>query len=80
LARAKAAENSSRAAKAGSASSPVVKQIVSSARDVPGRITARRESSQKRPLRSLSNARRNARKGHLEMAGRKKERQERFLP
>jgi len=78
LARAKAAEKSSRAAKAGSATRPA-KQIVSSARDIGSRIDALREPSARYPLRSLSNVRYSARNGHLEMPGSRKERPERFL-
>ena len=53
---------------------PVVDKIVGSAREIHTRISARRKPAMKFPLRSLSNVRYSARKGHFEMLGKRKER------
>ena len=75
MARARAATrkkkkpSSTAAQKKPAAGNPVVKQIVSSASEIRDRIVARRKPSLKFPLRSLSNVRYSARKGHFEMLG-----------
>jgi DNA topoisomerase-6 subunit A len=74
LARAKAAKKNPKVAPKKTSGDPVVEQIVTSARDMRGRIVAGRKPSMKFPLRSLSNVRYNARKGHFEMLGKQKER------
>jgi len=56
------------------AATPVVGKIVDSAAEIQGRILVGRKPSMKFPLRSLSNVRYTPRKGHFEMAGKKKER------
>ena len=52
----------------------VVKQIDGSARSIHQGIRKRRKPSMKFPLRSLSNVRYSARRGHFEMLGKHKER------
>ena len=52
----------------------VVRQIVSSAREIHGRIVNGRKPSMKFPLRNLSNVRYTQRKGYFELAGKTKER------
>jgi DNA topoisomerase-6 subunit A len=57
-----------------SAGAPVVSKITGSAREIHDKIVAGRKPSMKFPLRSLSNVRYTPKKGHFEMAGKKKER------
>jgi DNA topoisomerase-6 subunit A len=52
----------------------VVTQIVSSTREIHGRIVTGRKPSMKFPLRNLSNVRYTPRKGYFELAGKTKER------
>jgi DNA topoisomerase-6 subunit A len=53
---------------------PVVRKIVDASRDIHDKIVGGRKPSMKFPLRSLSNVRYAPKKGHFEMAGKKKER------
>lgn len=52
----------------------VTRQIVGSAQEMHDKIVGGRKPEMKFPLRNLSNVRYSPRKGHFEMAGRKKER------
>ena len=61
-------------AKSGEAVSPVISQIVDTARAVETKINGLKKPEMKFPLRNLSNVRYSARKGHFEMLGKKKER------
>jgi len=61
-------------ARAKDGSSRVVPKIVNSAREIHDKIVAGRKPSMKFPLRTLSNVRYAARKGHFEILGKKKER------
>jgi DNA topoisomerase-6 subunit A len=54
--------------------SPVVSRILTSVQEIRGKIVDGRKPSMKFPLRTLSNVRYTAKKGHFEMAGKKKER------
>ena len=61
-------------AKSGEAASPVISQIVDTARAVETKINGLKKPEMKFPLRNLSNVRYSAKKGHFEMLGKKKER------
>ncbi len=64
-------------AKAGSApviDKQITSRIIGSAQEIHDKIVAGRKPEMKFPLRNLSNVRYSPRKGHFEMAGRKKER------
>lgn len=61
-------------ARAKAAASAIVDKIIGSAQEIHGKIVAGRKPSMKFPLRSLSNVRYTVKKGHFEMAGKKKER------
>ena len=61
-------------AKSGEAVSPVISQIVGTAREVESKINGLKKPEMKFPLRTLANVRYSAKKGHFEMLGKKKER------
>ena len=57
-----------------STANPVVSKILNSSREIHGKIVAGKKPALHFPLRSLSNVRYAAKKGHFEMLGKRKER------